>query len=287
MTGEAGVYSKIHPLAHDGEVSGNYLYKCRLCDGVLAKKFNCIILNKHDVTYYLCSDCSSLQTEHPHWLDEAYSVTDFNLDTGALQRNINNFAACYTLAKLLSVDRVIDFGGKDGLLCRFLRDHLIDCYVYDKYSKPSYSIDFEAGSSQSNVDLVLAFEVFEHLPNPRVDLEEIFSFQSKYVLVTTDIYSNQGSDWWYLAKEGGQHVFFYSAQAINFIARKYGYGVTIVGSMILFFKEDIPEVLNKIVSSQTALDGWIFQAIKSYVFLLPTPGVGADYNFVKNKLSQK
>lgn len=262
-------------------------HECRLCGGSLTEHFSSVLLNKHQITYFLCGNCYSLQTEYPYWLDEAYSEKNFNLDTGALQRNINNFASCYALSKLLSINKIVDFGGKDGLLCRFLRDHLFDCYVYDKYSTPTYSIDFEASANLGNIDLVTAFEVFEHFSNPKADLDEIFSFNSNFILVTTALYSNQNADWWYLAKESGQHVFFYSAQAINFIANKYGYGVTIVGGMILFFKKNIPDIQKKIVSCQTALDGWIFQAIKSYVFNLPTPGVQNDYEKVISKVNQQ
>ncbi len=259
---------------------------CRLCGGALNYIFTEKILRKYSVSYYKCSNCHSAQTESPYWLEESYSAESYNIDTGALQRNLTNFAACYTLSKILSVDKVVDFGGKDGVLCRFLRDHLIDCFVYDKYSKPSYAPEFEVTQGTSNVDMVLAFEVLEHFTNPNVDLDEIFSFEPKYVVATTELYSNQGDDWWYLAKESGQHVFFYSAQAINLIAQKYGYAVTMVGNYILFFKADISDIQKKIISSQSALAGWIFQAIKSYVFLLPTPGVQTDFDFVRSKLNQ-
>jgi hypothetical protein len=261
--------------------------KCRLCESDAVKKFNTKILNKYNVVYYECSGCRSLQTQNPYWIDESYSELDFNLDTGALQRNMNNFAACYALCKILSVNNIVDFGAKDGLLCRFLRDHQINCFAYDKYSKPSYSIDFQATIDLGPVDMLMAFEVLEHLPNPITDLDEIFSFNPSYVLVSTEIYTGQGEDWWYLAKEGGQHIFFYSVEAINIIAKKYRYSVTKIGNMILFFKSDIENVQNKIISSQTVLNGWIFQAIKSYIFLLPTYGIQADHDLVKSKIAKK
>ena len=131
----------------------------------------------------------------------------------------------------------------------------------------------------------MAFEVLEHLPNPSINLDEIFAFKPKYFLCSTDLYSDQGSDWWYLAKEGGQHVFFYSPAAINFIAQKYGYGVTQIGGMLFFYKPEIPNIQNMIISAQTALSGWIFQAIKSYIFLLPTNGHILDNQQVRAKLT--
>ena len=257
---------------------------CRLCDGILGGFFTGKILGKYEVEYYKCSKCYSVQSENPYWLDEAYSQKKYNLDTGALQRNLNNFASCYILSKILSTNKVIDFGGKDGLLCRFLRDHSIECYVYDKYSSPEYALDFQHKPDTHNIDMVLAFEVIEHFANPKSDIDEIFRLQSNYIVVTTELYSNQGKDWWYFARETGQHIFFYTVEAINLIADNYGYGVTLVGGYILFYKKNIPEIHNKLISLNSILNGWIFQAIKSYIFLLPTPGVQTDFDFIKSKI---
>ena len=261
---------------------GQKNYKCRLCDGELRHQFNQRILDKYEVQYFACVKCHSLQTEEPHWLEEAYKNNISNLGTGAVQRNINNFAFCYTFCQIFDVKIAVDYGASDGLLCRFLRDHNVDCYAYDKYARSTYAQDFSASRS-GGIDLLTAFEVLEHLPHPHTDLDEIFSFDPKYLLCTTEPYNGQSSDWWYLANDTGQHVFFYSIPGINLVAKKYGYAVTEVGGMFLFYKRDIPNVTNMIVAAQTALSGWIFQAIKSYVFLLPTSGVGNDYALIKSK----
>jgi hypothetical protein len=259
---------------------------CRLCGASLTHRFNLPILGKYDAKYFECSDCHSLQTEEAYWLDEAYSRDLPNLDTGAVQRNLNNFAFCYTFAKIFDVRTAVDFGASDGLLCRFLRDHGVDCYAYDRYAQPSYARDFTS-PPKGNIDLLTAFEVLEHLPHPAKDLEEIFSFRPRYVLCSTELYANQPSDWWYLANEGGQHIFFYSVPAINLIAEKYDYGVAQIGGMLLFFRPDTPNIQNMLVAAQTALSGWIFQAIKSYVFLLPAGGVQNDFALVRAKASQQ
>jgi hypothetical protein len=256
---------------------------CRLCGGSSTKKFSQTILAKYNIAYYLCNTCHSLQTQDPFWLEEAYSQQEFNLDTMALQRNINNFAICYTVCKVLSARTVIDFGAKDGLLCRFLRDHEINCFAYDKYSKPSYVIDF-ADPPKEGIDLLMAFEVLEHLPNSSRNLEEIFSFKPKFFLFQTSLYSGQDADWSYLSKETGQHVFFYSLDALKFIANKYGYNVAQLGWTFFFYKPDTPDIQRNIIAAQTALSGWIFQAIKSYIFLLPTKGHVLDQKNIISKL---
>jgi hypothetical protein len=202
----------------------------------------------------------------------------------ALQRNINNFAICFTFCRIFDVKVVIDFGAKDGLLCRFLRDHEINCYAYDKYSKPSYVIDFNEPPKEG-IDLLMAFEVLEHLPNPAINLDEIFKFNPKYFLCSTILYGGQGSDWTYLSKETGQHVFFYSPDAINFIAQKYGYQVTQIGFTLFFYKPDVANIQKMIIALQTALTGWIFQAIKSYIFILPTKGNITDQQNIMKKIT--
>ena len=257
---------------------------CRLCGGKLSFKFNLQILKKYDISYFEFIHCYSLQAEEPYWLDEAYKQNISNLDTGAVQRNLNNFAICYTFAKIFNVNRAIDFGSSDGLLCRFLRDHMIDAYCTDKYSVPKYAQNFTLPPT-NNIDLITGFEVLEHLSDPNSDLDEIFSYDPKYFLCSTELYISQDENWWYLSKESGQHVFFYTAEAINFIADKYGYSVTKIGDMLLFYKLDIINIKEMIASANTCLTGWVFKAIKSFIFNLHADGIDNDYYLIKNKLS--
>lgn len=209
---------------------------CRLCDGALAFRFSRHVLNKHDVAYYQCGQCQSLQTELPYWLDEAYVENNLsNLDTGAAQRNLQNLAACWSIAKLLGVRDVLDVGGGDGLLCRLLRDHELNCFVRDRYARPTYAQGFQ-NPDFAKPELIVAFEVLEHYPQPRSDLQELFEQQPKAVVASTGIYSNQNEDWWYLAPESGQHVFFYSRMALEQVAQQYGYELLISGGYLLFLE---------------------------------------------------
>jgi hypothetical protein len=53
------------------------------------------------------------------------------LDTGRAQRNLSDLAVCFFVSKLYKLKNIIDFGGGDGLLCRFLRDYGLNCFVKD------------------------------------------------------------------------------------------------------------------------------------------------------------
>jgi 2-polyprenyl-3-methyl-5-hydroxy-6-metoxy-1,4-benzoquinol methylase len=249
-------------------------YLCRLCGGTLDNFFTKKILGKYDISYYKCSHCHSLQTEKPYWLHEAYKKnTFFNTDTGAVQRNLHNLAACFTISKLIKTKNVIDIGGGDGLLCRLLRDYKINCYVKDKYAIPTYGLGFTE-ENFNKPDLIIGFEVLEHYPNPISDLEDLFSRQPRALLLSTAIYNNEKQDWWYLSPESGQHVFFYSKKAMTMIAAKYEYELIISGGFILLVKNLSP--LTKVVA-KILLKALVLRLLKSIIFFLATPGVWQDH----------
>jgi hypothetical protein len=256
---------------------------CRLCSGALKNVFSKKVLGKYNVLYYKCSDCHSLQTETPYWLDEAYKTNNLsNTDTGAAQRNLHNLAACYIISKLLKAKNVIDIGGGDGLLCRLLRDYKINCYVKDKYATPTYA----QGFTEQNFDipdLIVGLEVLEHYPNPIFDLDNLFRHQPRALLLSTAIFTNESQDWWYLAPESGQHVFFYSKKAMTIIAAKYNYEVVMSGGFILFVKKaSMPSK----VAFKILLNGRVVRLLKAVILFLPTPGVWQDHLLQVEKSKQ-
>jgi len=262
------------------------MHSCRLCEGDLVEQFNLTMLGKYDVAFSKCLQCHSLQTQTPYWLDEAYAGNNLsNLDTGAAQRNIHNLAACYSICRLLNINKVIDMGGGDGLLCRMLRDYKINCFVKDKYATPTYAQGFTE-QNFSTPDMVIGFELLEHFAIPKTDLEELFGFHAKVMLLSTALYNGQKGDWWYLVPESGQHVFFYSKQALGMIAKKYGYSLVMSGGFILFLKER--SILIKALA-KLALTKVVCRLLRSWVVLLPAPGIEKDQalQIEKSKRLQK
>jgi hypothetical protein len=248
--------------------------KCRLCDGPVAHRFNLKVLGTHDVKYFACADCLSLQTETPYWLDEAYGCKSLSkLDTGAAQRTIHNLAACFVVSRLFSVRNAIDIGGADGLLCRLLRDYGINCFVTDKYATPTYAQGFTEPDFEEP-DLVIAFEVLEHFPTPKTELNDLFKSSPKVLLLSTAIYTDQQHDWWYLAPEAGQHVFFYSTKALKLIAERSGYQIVISGGFVLFTR-NATALQRKI--AKFLLTGRVCRFIKAFVVTRAAPGVWEDH----------
>ena len=196
------------------------------------------VLNRHDVNYYLCSACGSIETEMPYWLDQAYDVTGLGEDVGAGQRTIDlvlKTSALLDRIKLPAEAECIDFGGGLGLFTRLMRDRGFNFLSYDLYAQPffsdRYSLTSLAGRSPA---VVTAFEVLEHFSTPSQDLTQLFESRPALVIATTELFNGQDATWPYLSAETGQHVFFYSPKAITQIAKRFGYSLMFVGGLLVF-----------------------------------------------------
>ena len=253
---------------------------CRLCGNMARKIFEKTILFSHQVAYFECESCHSLMTENPYWLDEAYRSNISSLDTGAVFRNLNNFAASFLFCEIFSIKNVLEYGASDGLLSRFLRDQGINCLASDKYGSLTYIQGFTAGENY-NPELVVMYEVVEHFSDPAEEFEKIFSTNPKFVLFSTGVYQHQGSEWDYLVPEGGQHIFFYSAEGLMFLAKKYGYNVTSIGPFLLFFSASVDQIRSKLVSADFCFKGWVFKAIKGEILSRMPVGIMQDMETIR------
>jgi Methyltransferase domain len=249
---------------------------CRLCEMNTDFVFSLQVLSKYNISYYKCSFCKGLQTEEPFWLQEAYANNNLSkLDTGAAQRNIKNLGFCYAVVKTLNLKNVIDVGGGDGFLCRLLRDYGINCFVKDKYAFPSYAQGYQE-EDFTIPDLVTAFEVLEHYQSPKNDISELFKFRPKAVLVSTEFFNNQRSDWWYLLPGSGQHVFFYSNKSLEYIANKFNYDFFISGRYALFVQKNNYSRL-RILVARFLINKYINCIIRMLLVIIPTKGIWNDH----------
>ena len=162
----------------------------------------------------------------------------------------------------------------DGLLCRLLRDLGLNCFVEDKYAQTSYAAGYEKADFDK-ADMALAFEVMEHLNHPKKELSLLFQQKPDTVIVSTIPYAGQGKDWWYLAPDTGQHIFFYSDKALKWIGEKFGYQAYRRGEYILYrksFSKWDKRVINFLL-------GYKFTPFLRALLQLKKPvGIMADYN---------
>ena len=188
--------------------------------------FSEVILKKHKVRYYYCSECGFLKTEVPYWIKEAYSNPISDLDTGLVSRNIYNsdlldvILFCFSLEK----GRFIDFAGGYGLLTRLMRDKGTECYVTDRYCSGLFAKSFESEESFC-ADGIFAFEVLEHVECPVTLLTELIEkYQCKMIILSTQIFVGDvpTRDWWYYGFDEGQHISFYQKRTLGALAERLG-----------------------------------------------------------------
>lgn len=216
---------------------------CKICNQDNQSIFNAKMLNKYDIKYYHCSNCGFMQTEEPHWLDEAYAESINTSDTGYMQRNLN-------LSEKLSVflilffnkdAKVLDYAGGYGTFVRLMRDIGFDFYWDDKFTKNLFSRGFEYNKSET-YEALTTFESFEHFVNPIEEIENLLSI-SKTIIFSTDLLAYptpEPKDWWYYGLDHGQHISFYSPKTFEFIAKKYDLNYYNLGSLQVLTQKKIP-----------------------------------------------
>lgn len=196
---------------------------CRVC-GQQSRYLWTGVLIGHDVRYFECDSCGYVQTEHPHWLPEAYSQAINASDTGILMRNQANVAAVMATLFLMrkTAGSVVDSAGGYGLLVRMLRDIGVDAKWSDPYCENLVAKGFEYVQGVS--DLVTSFEAFEHFENPAEELDSLLQVSDTLLLSTSIIErpTPKLEDWWYYGLDHGQHIGFFRIESLRRMAEQRG-----------------------------------------------------------------
>ena len=226
---------------------------CRVCDATSHLAFSREVLRKYACGYYSCDRCGFLQTEPPHWLDEAYASAISDLDTGLLARNLRT---ARTLTPLLlwlfkRGDRFLDAAGGYGLLTRLMRDRGFDFRWSDKHCENLFARGFEAGHDET-FSAVTAFEVLEHLVDPLAFLADALArSRDGTLLCSTELFEGKPpapDAWWYYAFENGQHVAFYQRRTLQFLADRLGVRLLSRGSLHLFTRRGIGDTTFRLLT---------------------------------------
>ena len=199
--------------------------KCKVCSRDSLPLGQARILGRHDVRYFRCASCGFVQTEKPYWLEESYADDINRTDVGLVRRNIELANTLKVLLPLISdADKsFLDYGGGYGLLVRLMRDEGYDFYWQDAHCENLFAQDFAAERGRK-YELLTAFEVIEHLEDPRAGLTEMLGYADMVLLGTYLLPEPcpRPGDWWYYGLDHGQHIAFQSRASLLALAAGAG-----------------------------------------------------------------
>ena len=185
----------------------------------------------------------------------------------------------------------LDYAGGYGAFTRLMRDNGFNFYNTDKFCQNLFAeyFDLKDLPSNTNFELVTAFEVFEHLTNPIPEINEMLKFADNLLFSTelqpADIQTVD--DWAYFATETGQHVAFYNEASLKAIAGQLGYQFYTDGSFLHLFSK-IKFNHNPVLPIKEA---FLLRKAKKYIkkterkMGMPDTLLIADWNYIKDKLN--
>ena len=120
--------------------------------------------------------------------------------------------------------RHLDYGGGSGLLSRLLREDGWSSSSYDPFVDKDTAIE-ELGT----FDLVTAYEVFEHVPDPGQLMNNLAALAKPDGIILFSTLVSDGHigpagslDWWYAAPRNG-HISLYSRDSLGLLATRHGF----------------------------------------------------------------
>jgi len=228
---------------------------CKICGSISHDFADGKIINKYSIKYYQCDHCGFTQTEEPYWLDESYAQVINDSDIGVVRRNIVNANICRAIihAFLNPEARFVDFGGGYGMFVRLMRDYGFDFYRVDKYCQNLFAkgFDLEEPVGES-LELLTAFEVFEHFSNPSANFVELLKLSSNILFGTELIPATnpKPEEWWYYGLDHGQHISFYTVKSLQYLADSKGLNLyTNSRNFHLFTKKKMSPFLFRVLCS--------------------------------------
>jgi hypothetical protein len=171
-------------------------------------------------------------------------------------RNLHNAGVTSAVISLLFPEstRFLDYAGGYGTLVRLMRDRGFDFYWSDRYAKNLHARGFEHVPG-SRYDLLTAYEVLEHLPDPLAGIALMLDLADN-VLISTELVPEPAPlppNWWYYAVKGGQHISLYSADSLRKIASHFHVNLLSRGSYHLISRKPQNSFLFRIATSAKAI----------------------------------
>lgn len=212
--------------------------QCPLCQAPAAPFAKGTVLGHRPVEYMRCRQCGSIFLPEPDWLDDAYASAISDTDVGLLERclQLANITQAIIGTERLGRGPFLDFAGGYGTLTRLMRDRGRHFLHHDPLCENLFARGFE-GDLTSNYRMVTAFEVLEHLPEPRQQLAQLAA-ATDLLLMSTQVVPTPApapGSWDYYSAESGQHITFSTVRGLESLASALGFQMTSSGRLLHLF----------------------------------------------------
>jgi 2-polyprenyl-6-hydroxyphenyl methylase/3-demethylubiquinone-9 3-methyltransferase len=210
------------------------------------------------VYYYRCADCgfvfstqfddASQEEFKQHIYNEEYIRVD--PDYESLRPTANANLIQNTFSQYKENINILDYGGGNGVLENNLRDAgFARVETYDPLSE-QFSV-----RPERKFNLIVSFEVIEHVPQPSATFEDIFSFLSEdegllvfSTLVLPIDMDKVNVGWWYISPRNG-HISIHSKKSLEMLLRKFGYHLASANQNLHFAFRGIPEFASHLIKA--------------------------------------
>ena len=217
--------------------------RCSVCEEATVAFATATVRGRHRVQYFRCPACGFIRTEDPYWLEEAYAQPINPSDIGIVSRNASLAQVCQAviLAFFDPNGAFLDHAGGYGLFTRAMRDAGFDFRQRDAFCPNLFARGFEAPPDAGPYEMVTAFEVLEHVTDPRLEVERLAGLSGNLLLSTVLLPPGPPSpeDWWYYGLDHGQHISFYTPRALASLAGRFGLRLASEGSLHLMTRRRV------------------------------------------------
>ena len=182
-----------------------------------------------------------MHVPNPHWLAESFSDELNSVDIGSVDRClvVADFLEVLVRALCVQDGKFVDWGGGYGLLTRIMRDRGFDFQNFDPYVKNLFASNAQVSVLPSS-NLVVASEVFLHIPDPVRQIEELLRLTDFLLLTAVIPPKKVDQSWWYFMPITGQHISIYTVASLESIANQLGVRLVSDGRFFhLFYKKKL------------------------------------------------
>lgn len=232
---------------------------CPVCDSVMDPFDSAVVLQRYDAVYHRCPRCGLVATRETPWLEEAYTHAIHDADSGLLRRNrkLGRLTAAVLRAEGLRGGRYLDWAGGYGVFTELMREKGYDFWHHDDFAEPVFARRFR-DEGTGRYDLVTAFEVFEHLADPRKELARLAE-RTDHLLFTTELLPSpppRVGEWWYYLPNVGQHITFHTTESLRLLGEHLGFTLTTNGAnWHLYHRSPVSAVTRALLSPQVVATG--------------------------------